>query len=84
MTTDPTLVTKPCGHTVGWCSHGTLSEQLSRIPDRYLSRFYRRIQPRGLRYPPTGGLDFLDLPSITYSDGTTLSEHLDAQIDARG
>jgi hypothetical protein len=75
---DPTLVTKPCGHTVGWCGHGTLHEQISRIPDRYLSRFYRRIS--GVRYP-TGGLDFLDKPSIRYSDGTTLSEHLDAIID---
>ena len=81
---DPTLVVKPCGHTVGWYSHGTLSEQLERIPNRYLSRFYRRIQPtRGLKYPPTSGLDFLDKPDITYTDGTTLSERLDAIIDGR-
>jgi hypothetical protein len=74
---DPTLVTKLCGHTAGWCSHGTLAEQVDRIPDRYLPR---RLRTHGLHWP-TGGLDFMDKADIRYTDGTTLAERLARRID---
>jgi hypothetical protein len=87
---DPTLVVKPCNHMVSQCDHGTLAEQLSRIPDRYLSHFYRRLERgridlerrRRVIYVPTTD-DFLDKEEIRYTDGTTLSERLDAIIDGR-